>query len=121
MNYQELKNQQPEMWECFFAFSNEQFREGVERMGLQGKQIYSGIGGLYGSKEGIDKFIGFYDKVSEQISKECTPQEVYNDEFCNHECGYVGNDAEAIAIVVDYFGAEKAKAVIRRFAYTKIA
>ncbi len=58
--------------------------------------------------------------MDKQIVEECAPQEVYDDEFANHECGYVGNDEEAIEIVVGLFGAEKAKTVERKYGYCEI-
>ena len=60
------------------------------------------------------------NELHKRISKECIPQEVYNYEFDNHECSYVGDDEEAIKIVIDYFGAEKAKDVNRKCAYFQI-
>ena len=57
MNYQEIKNQQPILRECFFAFSDKQFNEGITKHNLEGKKIYRGHGGLYGTKEGIDELM----------------------------------------------------------------
>lgn len=118
--YQELKNRQPELHECFFAFSNQQFEEGIRKAGIEGKKILRAEGGLFGTQEGIQKLYSYYDENSKQISAECDPQEVYDYEFGNHECDYVGNDHEAIKIVSAYFDDEKAKTVKRRYAYTKI-
>lgn len=120
MKYQELKNQQPVLEECFFAFSNEQFAEGVKEHNLEGKKIYSGNYGVYGTKEGLLKLRAFYDGVHQQIAEQCSPQEVYDYEFDNHECTYVGDDEEAIDIVLDIFGVEKAKTVVRKYGYKQL-
>jgi hypothetical protein len=119
MNYNELKEQQAPCIDCFFAFSEKQFNEA--KAGLEGKKIYSAGQGLYGTQEGITNFLSFYKKLEERISKECDPQEVYNDEFINHECDYVCDDEEAIEKVIQYFGAERAKEVKRRYARKEIA
>lgn len=115
-NYQELIGKQAPMNECFFAFSKEQYNEGVAKHNLFDKKLYSTGMGLVGTYEGIKAFKKFYDDQATQIANECDPQEVYDYEFGNHECGYTGDDAEAIDIVIGYFGYDKAKEVKRRFA-----
>ena len=57
--YQKIKDQQPELTECFFAFSNEQFENGVKEKQLDGKKIFRAYGGLYGTKEGIQGVLDF--------------------------------------------------------------
>lgn len=118
--YSELKNIQPELVECFFAFSNQQFEEGKKKAGIEDKKIYKASGGLFGTHEGIKKLYDDYDAISKRITAECDPQEVYDYEFGNHECSYTCDDTEAIKIVAAYFDDEKTKTVKRRFAYTKI-
>lgn len=118
--YTLLKDQQPELVDCFFAFSNKQFDEAIIKHNLQDKKILRADGGLFGTKEGIQKLYDDYEAISQQITETCDPQEVYAYEFDNHECSYVGDDEEAIKLVVSYFGDEKAKEVKRRFAVTKI-
>ena len=116
--YSELKQQEPILSECFFAFSNSQFDEGVKLMGIEGKKIFSGGGtGLYGTQEGIQKLMDYYDNQDKEIAEQCNPQDVYAYEFNNHECSYTCNDREAFAIVENIFGKEKASEVKRRFAY----
>ena len=112
-NYCELKDYEPELVECFFAFNNQQFAEGVKEKGIEGKKILRAPGGLFGTKEGIQKLYDDYDANSKRIGEECDPQEVYDYEFNNHECGYTHDDTEAIKLVVSYFGDEKAKMVRR--------
>lgn len=120
MNYSEIKNRQPVLVECFFAFSNSQFEEGVKKAGIEGKKIYRAEGGLFGTQEGIKQLYDYYENLDKEIAKKCDPQEVYDYEFTNHECSYVGSDTEAIRIVAATFGDEKASTVNRRFAHVKI-
>jgi len=120
MNYDELINQHPVLFECFFAFSNDQFEKGKREAGIEGKKIYNGGSGLYGTQEGIDKLFNDYEEIDKKISSECQPQDVYDYEFNNHECSYTCNDSEAISIVFRIFGKERTKTVKLRFAYVKI-
>ena len=119
-NYEKIKNQEPETIDCFFAFSNEQFNEGVKKANLESKEILRSKYGLFGTQEGISNFLGFYDKLSIEISEKCDPQDCYNYEFINYECGYVCDDEEAIKVVVSYFGEAKAKTVTRQYGYSNI-
>lgn len=119
-NYTTLKDQQPVLVDCFFAFSQSQINEGIEKHNLQGKKLFRADGGLFGTREGIQKLYDDYDAISKQITETCDPQEVYAYEFDNHECSYVGDDEEAIKLVVSYFGDERAKEVKRRYANIKI-
>jgi len=112
-SYTELKDIEPELFECFFAFNQTQFAEGINKSGIRGKKICRAKGGLYGTREGILKLYSEYDAISKRISEECDPQEVYDYEFCNHECDYTHDDTEAIKLVVSYFGDERAKTVKR--------
>ncbi len=118
--YKKIKDQQPELKDCFFAFSEKQLEEGLEKTGLKKSEVYNGAAGLIGTREGIKAFYGFYENQTKEIAEKCSPQEVYDYEFCNHECSYVGDDQEAIQIVVDYFGRERAKEANRSYAYTEI-
>ena len=102
--YHNLKNQQPQMKDCFFSFSNSQFEEGVKKHNLEGQKLYNGGQGLYGTKEGIENFMNFYDNISKEIGLKCDPQEVYEYEFDNHECSYTNSDEEVMEILKCYFG-----------------
>ena len=117
MNYQEIKNQQPVLRECFFAFSTQQFQEGITKHNLEDKKIYRGYGGLYGTKEGIEELMNFYDKINERIGKECNPQDVYDYEFDNHECSITCDDTEPMMIVLGVFTEEQCMNVKRRNGY----
>jgi len=115
--YQEIKNEQPVLFECFFAFSNQQYAEGIAKHNLQGKKLFSGFGGLIGTQEGIAKLYADYDAMSKRVTDECDPQEVYDYEFGNHECGYTCNDSEAMKIVISHFPVEKYDLVKRKYKY----
>jgi hypothetical protein len=113
-SYTELKNSQPVMHDCFFAFCSHQVAEGIKKHGLEGKKLYDGGMGLIGTREGIKEFLSFYDNNTAEIAANCNPQEVYDYEFGNHECEYTQDDTEAIKIVAATFGDEIAKTVKRR-------
>jgi len=114
MTYQEIRSRQATLKDCFFAFSDSQFDEGVIREGLQGVKIYSGQHNLYGTLEGIRDFYNFYKQQRIEIGKNCTPQEVYDFECINHEVSYTHDDSEAFEICCDYFG-DRAKEINRRW------
>jgi len=88
--------------ELFFAFSEDQFKEGIKNISKE-KKIYSGIGGSYGTEEAFDAWNNAIEKNKEEVIKNCTPEEVYLYEFANHECGYTHDDSEAVNIVKDYW------------------
>ena len=117
MNYQQIKNEQPILRECFFAFSKEQFNEGIAKHNLADKKIYKGYAGLYGTQEGINELMNFYDKLNERIAKECNPQEVYDYEFDNHECSITCDDTDAMKIVLGIFTEEQCMNVKRKHGY----
>ena len=80
------------------------------------EKIYQDSYGLYGTKEGLEAVYTFYEERSKRIAEECNPQDVYDYEWANHECMITYDDEEAIQIVIDLFGEEKAKTVKRRYA-----
>lgn len=117
-SYCTLKNKQPDLNECFFAFSNEQFEKEKRKANIpKDKKVYSLSNGLYGTKEGLDNFVKQSNAISQKITDTCKPIEVYKYEFDNHECDYTGNDSAAIQIVIDYFGLEIAKEIKRKYGF----
>lgn len=118
--YQELKEKQPAMINYFFAFGNTQFAENRKKAGLEDIKIYSAGNGLYGTQEGLNRLYSFYEDNRKEIAEKCNPQDAYDYEFDNHECEYVGDDEEAIKLIISYFGNEKAKQVERRYEYQSI-
>lgn len=127
--YIEIQNSHPDLDECgvFFAFNEKQFDEGCKHLLEIGKAgdccVYSHpqINGLHGTKEGILKYIAYYDELGERVSKECDPQEVYFYEYNNHECMIAFNgDEDAIRLVIIYFGKDVANGITRVSACTPI-
>jgi hypothetical protein len=118
--YRQIKDQQPILVECFFAFSNQQFEEGKKKANIGDKKILDGGMGLYGTREGIQQLFDYYKNQDKEIAENCNPQDVYNYEYNNHECGYTNDDTEAIQIVVNIFGKERAKEVKRKHHYIDI-
>ena len=120
-NYLKIKDIEPVLEKCFFAFSKSQFAEGKAKAGItDDEKILSGIGGLYGTKEGIKKLYDFYDDQAKEIGEKCRPQEVYDYELANHECSYSNDDSQVIEMIIHYFGIEKAKTIKRKFAWKKL-
>ena len=119
--YKELSNEEPDSqkYGIFWAFSNKQFDEGIERMkelGLyqEGQKLYNIGGGGFGtSKELIRQFFDFYKNRRKRMAEECDPQEVYIYEWNNHECMISCDDHDAFKVVVDIFGKKRANEVVR--------
>lgn len=109
--YREIHDMQPDADKCgvFFAFSNSQFHEGYDHLVELGhiqkgdKVVQTGIGGMFGTKEGIDKFLDFYEDRNKDVVAECDPQEVYFYEYNNHESMIAWDgDLEAIKITLTF-------------------
>ena len=117
MSYSELIITDPPMPKgCFFAFNQKQYNEGVLKNELNKDDVCSYGYGLYGTIEAVNAFMKGYEDRAERIKKECTPQEVYEYEYDNHECGYVCDDTEAIECCLAYFSLEDCNAINRRHA-----
>jgi hypothetical protein len=115
--YKEIVNSHPVvMNECFFAFSKEQFYEGLEKINVERDLVLSRDGGLYGTQKGLEEFFSFYEENHKRVALECDPQEVYDYEFNNHECEISQEDGPAIDIIVNYFGIDIAKTIKRKYA-----
>lgn len=105
----------------FFAFSNEQLEEGMKECGYKEySEIRHGGSGVYGSPEALRSFLAEYDNRAQRVAEECDPQKVYDYEFSNHECELVYSDEDAIEIVMDIFGQERARQVKRRYALVEV-
>ncbi len=120
--YQKLRyeNEAP-MEGCFFAFSNEQFKEGYEQikhlLGENERIVSVGNGtGLYGIRKYINRFFDFYNNKEKLIREQCDPQEVYYYEWNNYEVCITGDDEKAIKIIIDIWGEEVAKTIKRIYA-----
>lgn len=104
MKYSEVKQFNPSMAECFFAFGNQQFAAGKVKAAISDDaEIFSGGAGLYGTQAGLAQFRKELDDLHQAIMDNCDPQDVYDYEFSNHECGYTGDDSIPLQIVADYF------------------
>ena len=115
----------PVMRECFYAFGDYQFHEGLKCHGLEegfkdgSIKIKSAGNGLYGTQEGLDRY--FHDlsertrREREEIREKCTPQDVYEVEYYNYECMYDWDgDMQAIGRVLFWFGEDAARSVLRK-------
>jgi len=128
MTYEDYKKQQvnTDDLKIFFAFSNKQFDENLAVLNkkfntnLEAKDLVSAFGGMVGVKEDITEFLNRIDEKNKKIPELFSPQEVYDYEFGNYECGYVCNDEEAIKIAAEYFGADTAKKIKRKYGYAEI-
>jgi hypothetical protein len=119
--YMEITDEQAPLNKCFFAFSKCQFEQGKAEAGIRDdEKIYQDNYGLYGTKEGLEAVYAFYEERSKRIAAECNPQDVYDYEWANHECMITYDDEEAIQIVIDLFGEDRAKTVKRKYAHTII-
>lgn len=119
--YREIRNQHPNADEygVFFAFSDQQFSEGYNRLiekGFikKGDKVCQSYGGMFGTKDGINAFLGYYENRGKAIPVECDPQEVYFYEYNNHESMIAWDgDLEAIKIVIDIWGVDVARKIKR--------
>lgn len=111
-SYAELKWQDAPEGDYFFAFSNADFDKKAKKLEGKGK-IYDAGMGMYGTKEGISKFFEFYADLK-QKKQQCDPQEVYDYEYRNNECEYVGYDGDAMEVVMDLFTEEQVKTIKRK-------
>lgn len=104
MKYKELAyDTQCDCDGVFFAFSEKQFSEGLEELGVARGDVYSCGYGMYATNEGATAWINFYTDLRERIKRECTPEEIFKFEFWNHECGYTYDIEDALEIVQGYF------------------
>lgn len=119
--YREIQNQHPDTDECgvFFAFGNRQFDEGYKHLIelghiKDGDKVVQGAGGLFGTRDGLNKFIHFFEDQEKVIAKECDPQEVYFYEYNNHESMIAWDgDLEAIKVIISLWGADVARKIKR--------
>lgn len=125
--YHELVNERmyvdTKKFDVFFAFSKEQFEEGLKsiRPLAEGEKLVSIGGGGFATKDGAKRLFEFYDSIEAKIKAECDPQEVYVCEYNDHECCIAWDgDLEAIKIILSTFGEEAARKIKRRHATMSI-
>ena len=109
-------------YQCFFAFSSRQFEEGLKALSLpEGTKLVRSSYGLTGTREGMGRLYEEYDRIRKRIVDECDPQEVYLYEYNNHECCIDWDgDERAIRYIIDYWGADVAKNIMRCNAMRKV-
>lgn len=93
---------------CFFAFSKEQFYNGLKKIRLNdGEKVHHAGAGLYGTKEGIQAYFEELESFRKRMKAECDPQEVYIYEYNNHEC-FISTDGDdtAFRLLIYIFGKE---------------
>ena len=118
--YKELCNERNSCdlskFDMFCAFSNEQFAKNSKtiRPLREGEKYVAFGAGVYGTRDGIEKYLAFSRNISKRIAEECAPQEVYCYEYNNYESFIAfDGDVDAIRLVADYWGWETAKNIIR--------
>lgn len=102
--------------DCFFAFSNQQFEEGLKKIRplKEGEKLVSVGAGMYGTRDGVDKFFAFYNEIDKRIKLDCDPQEVYFYEYNNHESMISWDgDKEPYKIVSKIWGKDVANNLVR--------
>lgn len=103
-------------YDMFAAFSNEQFKEGMKKIRplRQGEKLCHFVSGIYGTRDGIDRYLKDLRAVNDLIRKECDPQEVYVYEFNNYEsCISSDGDFSALREIIDLFGEDVARTIKR--------
>lgn len=100
--------------EIFYAFSDEQFKKGLEEHGLEREKIFNLGAGMFGTQEGYDRLVAATDAIEKKIREECDPKEVYLYEYNNHEC-FVSwdGDKEPARIIKRIFGEDALKQIKR--------
>lgn len=108
MNYIKLKEKQENEFNdftakfMFFAFSDEQLKEGLEKIGATVKDIYSCGAGGFVLKSKSKELHGLMGKFSKQL-EECMKDEefaydAFRYELANHEYVYSQSDREVLEL-----------------------
>ena len=103
-------------FDCFYAFSDSQFHKGLSRIRplKEGEQLCRGGGGLYGTKDGMQRYFQAMRECADKIKDECDPQEVYCYEYNNHEAQISWeHDNQIMEMVTSIFGKDAASKIIR--------
>lgn len=71
MTYRQLRDKQEKEFNafpCFFAFSNQQFNEGMEKLGVQDTaELYRGAGGMFYRKTDSDKLKAMMERFEKEL------------------------------------------------------
>lgn len=118
--YQQLCNERSAIdtakFDIFWAFSNQQFAEGLKsiRPLNEGEKLVRIGAGGYGTRDGVDRWLKCLHEYDNRIKAECDPQEVYCYEYNNHE-SFISWDGDmgAIQVIIDIWGVDVAKTIKR--------
>ena len=96
-----------------YVFGQDQWQDYLKRHNLTKEQaeatlISDGYGGI-GTKEAFKARHDYFESIEKEISKQCNPDEIFEHEYWNHECGYTGDWSEALNITQCYFPNYKPK------------
>lgn len=111
--YRELKDKQSEEFAKFpiaFAFSDEQVKEGLKKLGLNENDIdkVTGIGaGGFIKKTDVEKYVGlskkFHTELKKSIEEDKTGEffikDMFDYELANHEYGYTMDLDDTLAAI----------------------
>lgn len=118
--YKELCNERNtcdlSKFDMFCAFSNEQFAKNSKtiRPLREGEKYVAFGAGVYGTRDGIEKYLDFSRNISKRITEECDPQEVYCYEYNNYESFIAfDGDVDAIRLIAAIWGQEAASRIKR--------
>lgn len=118
--YKELEDRKQSIrlknFDMFCAFTDEQFNLGLKsiRSLNDGEKICSLGAGVFGTKDGIDRFFKTQRIIDGIIAEECNPQEVYYYEYNNYEsCINFEGDLDAIRKVASIWGWEVSRTINR--------
>lgn len=113
-DYSYLKNSymQDEMskifkkYQVFFAFSDKQFNEGLEKEGISKNEKLSSIsGGGFVPKKNAKAFLNDFEGLHNNLVKEVkklNKADVIEYELGNYECYYTGDITDALEVLTDY-------------------
>lgn len=109
-HYQELKEicRTQKFEGIEYVFGDKQFKEYLERNGYTEADVESGLlvgdgcGGI-GKKEAFDKRHEFYNQIDERIKAECKPEDIFESEWWNHECGLTYSYSTPLHLTRCYF------------------
>ena len=90
-----------------YVFGQDQWRDYLKRHNLTEEEakatlVGDGYGGI-GTREAFKARHDYFETVEKEISEQCNPDEIFEYEYWNHECGYSGDWSEALKITQCYF------------------
>lgn len=124
MTYQEIKDKKQADYNAlfnncgvFWAFSNEQFKEGYEKVKPtmeEGEKLVSIGGGGYMPKHNVEKLIEGTKQIDETFKKQIKEAKARKEhiiyELHNHECFYTGDITNALEALGEDYTKEEVEA-----------